>query len=227
MTQLNFTGETTVAALLALLDAAAALVALPADVRRQTIGRLTIQHLLDDAKALDRALTDDLHGNVQPQRHEARAEEPTAQNAPERPQSKPRPPKTPASPRTPVLPPVFAATAKDGEAKDAEKRGETRIEPIDLSAPMDADPRPTLPEADAHPSGKLPFAEFDQLVRAEMKRLSMDGRLPGHKLWNNERDPRLPTMAAVILRYGTTTLADLAPKFGLQPPLSVAKEGKS
>ena len=50
-------------------------------------------------------------------------------------------------------------------------------------------------------SKSIRFEEFDQLVRKEMKRLSKDGRLPGHKLWNDERKAPLPTLGAVMLRY--------------------------
>jgi len=70
-------------------------------------------------------------------------------------------------------------------------------------------------------SDRLPFAEFDQLVRAEMKRLSLDRRMPGHKLWDGERDKRLPTLGAVLYRYNVTTLAELADRLDLLPPLSV------
>lgn len=65
----------------------------------------------------------------------------------------------------------------------------------------------------------LPFDEFDELCRREMKRLSMDGRLPGRKLWDAERDKRLPTLDAVRMRYHAPTLADLAQELGLEPPL--------
>jgi hypothetical protein len=68
---------------------------------------------------------------------------------------------------------------------------------------------------------RLPFAQLDALVRSEMKRLSMDGRIPGHKLWESERDPRLPTLGAIISRYKCANLIDLAAHFGLEPPLSV------
>lgn len=70
-------------------------------------------------------------------------------------------------------------------------------------------------------SDRLPFAEFDQLVRTEMKRLSLDRRMPGHKFWDGERDKRLPTLGAVLYRYNVTTLADLADRLDLLPPLSV------
>lgn len=75
-----------------------------------------------------------------------------------------------------------------------------------------------------HPSSRLPFAEFDRLVRKEMKRLAMDGRLPGHKLWDNERTQPLPTLAAVILRYRADGLVGLAEMLGFEPPLSVQKK---
>lgn len=242
MTTLNPDGEITVAALLALLDAASAIIQLPPDVRRQTIGIKTIQHLLEDVKALDRILTDDLHGKVQPQRHEEQQEphaslrdlrafaaenSPTAQSAPKRREKPARPPKIPALPRTHVLPPVFPATTNgngNGHAVAANgpQRRDTEPEPSHGKpgdAPADANDPP-------HTSNRLPFAEFDRLCRAEMKRLSMDGRLPGHKLWNSERNPQLPTMAAVLWRYKAAALVDLATILGLEPPLSAAKESK-
>lgn len=68
-------------------------------------------------------------------------------------------------------------------------------------------------------SKSIRFEEFDQLVRKEMKRLSMDGRLPGHKLWNDQRQAPLPTLGAVMLRYECKSLEDLAAKLGYQAPL--------
>lgn len=82
--------------------------------------------------------------------------------------------------------------------------------------------RPALMPGEEEPSapGRLPFDQFDKLVRSEMKRLSMDGRMPNHRLWNDERNVLLPTMAAVLYRYGVTTLVDLAKRLDMQPPLS-------
>lgn len=68
--------------------------------------------------------------------------------------------------------------------------------------------------------GRLAFDQFDLLCRAEMKRLSLDRRMPGFRLWNDERDVRLPTMAGVLARYGVTSLSHLAAKLGMLPPLS-------
>lgn len=69
------------------------------------------------------------------------------------------------------------------------------------------------------PVPPLPFAEFDVLCRAEMKRLSLDKRLPGRKLWDEERDRRLPTLDAVRMRYKCATLEQLAEELGFMPPL--------
>lgn len=82
--------------------------------------------------------------------------------------------------------------------------------------------RPAKRPGDADPSqpGRLPFADFDKLVRSEMKRLSMDGRMPNHRLWNDERNVLLPTMAGVMLRYDCNNLIDLAGKLDMLPPLS-------
>ncbi|HMR01737.1 MAG TPA: hypothetical protein PKA43_00035 [Candidatus Competibacter phosphatis] len=67
----------------------------------------------------------------------------------------------------------------------------------------------------------LPFAEFDDLCRKEMKRLAMDGRMPGYRLWNAERDPRLPTLGGVVARYNVPGLIELAAELGLETPFSL------
>jgi len=146
---------------------------------------------------------------------------PKPQNALKRGRPTARPPKTPASPIAPVLPPVFPATA-NGEPQRREEREEKSNSVVSLasSAPLRLSESSDPP----HPSKSIPFAEFDKLVRTEMKRLAMDGRLPGHKLWDSERRPPLPTLGAVILRYRADGLIGLAEMLGLQPPLSVTKE---
>lgn len=94
-------------------------------------------------------------------------------------------------------------------------------------------PQPPAPELDPEPAkrtytgDRLPFDQLDPLVRSEMKRLSMDGRMPNHKLWDSERDPALPTLAAIILRYKCKGLADLADLMGLEPPLTALGNGRS
>lgn len=61
------------------------------------------------------------------------------------------------------------------------------------------------------PKKRLPFEEFDKLVRAEMERLApVPGTMPGHALWNELRDSQLPTMGAVVSRYDCTDLKGLA-----------------
>ena len=139
---------------------------------------------------------------------------PTAPSAPRRPQTKARPPKMPARERTPVLGAIPAATM-NGD-------GIHRIDAIDKSYPSHESPAPEVRPGAA--SYSIPFAEFDRLVRREMKRLAMDGRLPGHKLWDSERTPPLPTLGAVILRYQANGLVGLAETLGLEPPLSVQKK---
>ena len=68
---------------------------------------------------------------------------------------------------------------------------------------------------------RLPFEEFDKLVRSEMKRLApVPGTMPGHALWNELRDPQLPTMGGVISRYDCTDLKGLAVLLNLAPPIS-------
>lgn len=70
---------------------------------------------------------------------------------------------------------------------------------------------------------RLPFESFDKLVRKEVKRLALDGRIPSARLWDSERDPRLPTLGAVMARYNTRNLATFAAEMGMQPPLSAKK----
>ena len=69
-------------------------------------------------------------------------------------------------------------------------------------------------------SRQLPFSEFDRLVRAEMKRLApTPGVMPGHKLWDSQRHMPLPTLQAVIARYGHKSAPKLARQLGLEPHL--------
>lgn len=51
----------------------------------------------------------------------------------------------------------------------------------------------------------------------------MDGRIPNAKLWDAERDPRLPTYGAIMLRYNARNLADLAAVMGMEPPLNYSR----
>lgn len=85
-------------------------------------------------------------------------------------------------------------------------------------SPKPAEPTTQTPEV---PKRRLPFEEFDQLVRSEMKRLApIPNTMPGHALWNELRDPQLPTMGGVISRYDCTDLKGLAALLNLNPPIS-------
>ena len=85
-------------------------------------------------------------------------------------------------------------------------------------APKTEEPTAPTPEA---PKKRLPFEEFDKLVRSEMKRLApVPGTMPGHALWNEMRDPQLPTMGGVISRYDCIDLKGLATLLNLTPPIS-------
>jgi len=85
-------------------------------------------------------------------------------------------------------------------------------------APKPAEPTTPTPEATKK---RLPFEEFDKLVRSEMKRLApVPGTMPGHALWNEMRDPQLPTMGGVISRYDCTDLKGLEVLLNLNPPIS-------
>lgn len=106
---------------------------------------------------------------------------------------------------TPVLAPETPASSETPKI--------TAIPQPTQSAAMAVDP-PRKASGD-----RLAFEQFDSLVRKEVKRLSMDGRIPNAKLWDSERDPRLPAYAAVMARYGCTSLASFAEKMGMQPPI--------
>lgn len=95
------------------------------------------------------------------------------------------------------------------------------------ATPPPATPAPVETAPEERTRSRLSVDESDPLVRSEMKRLSMDGRMPNHKLWDSERNPALPTMAAIILRYKCKGLADLADLMGLEPPLSALSNGRS
>lgn len=72
----------------------------------------------------------------------------------------------------------------------------------------------------------LPFEEFDRLVRREMKRLNVDGRIPGHALWNDQRDEQLPTLSAVMQRYECANMKELAELLGMEEPLGKGRTVK-
>lgn len=91
--------------------------------------------------------------------------------------------------------------------------------PSATEAPATSDVETKPPTRNTRPQPTLSYDEFDRLARSELKRLSVDGRLPGHKLWESERSPRLPTLRDVLQRYKCATLAELANLVGLEPPL--------
>jgi type IV secretory pathway VirB10-like protein len=150
--------------------------------------------------------------------------DPKPQNALKRGKPTPRPPKMAALGGTPVLPPVFPATTNG----DGTQQTPTAVQPQRREEREEEQkPDESLGDLGAFAvdaPGRLPFAEFDELVRAEMKRLSMDGRIPSYKLWDSERDRRLPSLAGLLYRYKVGGIGELAPVFGLEPPLSVTKE---
>ena len=63
----------------------------------------------------------------------------------------------------------------------------------------------------------LDWATFDALVRSEMARLGVDGRMPTTANWNNSRDVRLPTMAGVLEAYDVVNQLTLAAKLAMKP----------
>lgn len=66
----------------------------------------------------------------------------------------------------------------------------------------------------------LAFDEYDRLVRAEMRRLARGGVMPGPAYWDRAREPRLPSLQAVIERYGFKNAERLANHLGYLPPPS-------
>ncbi len=119
---------------------------------------------------------------------------PTAQNGPFLGRTDVREENVPATVETPQIVVIPPTTAK-AVANDAPPKRNTRMMPT------------------------LPWAEYDALVRKEMKRLSLDRRLPGRKLWEEQRDRRLPTLDAVRIRYKCATMGQLAQELGMEPPL--------
>lgn len=98
---------------------------------------------------------------------------------------------------------IPAATNGHDEAESAEETPKTE--------------EPQTPESSKK---RLPFEEFDRLVRAEIKRLAPSpGQMPSHNLWNEMRTPPLPTLGAVISRYDCVDLNGLAKELGMNPPL--------
>jgi hypothetical protein len=150
--------------------------------------------------------------------------DPKPQNALKRGKPTPRPPKMPAPGGTPVLPPVFPATANG----DGTQQTPTAVQP-QRREEREEEQKPDQSLGDlgafaVDAPSRLPFVEFDKLVRSEMKRLSMDGRIPSYKLWDSERDRRLPSQAGLLYRYKVGGIGELAPVFGLEPPLSVKEK---
>lgn len=130
---------------------------------------------------------------------------------------------TPRKPRAVVPAPDTKASAPLPPAIDitepptAPLNGHATPENAEES-PKPAEPTTQTPEIIKK---RLTFEEFDKLVRAEMKRLApVPNTMPGHALWNELRDPQLPTMGGVISRYDCTDLKGLAALLNLNPPIS-------
>lgn len=77
---------------------------------------------------------------------------------------------------------------------------------------------PSTPKGAPAPIYGMTWPEFDTLVRSEMQRLGVDGRMPTTANWNNSRDVRLPTMAQILEAYDVLNLLTLAAKLELKPP---------
>ena len=115
-------------------------------------------------------------------------------------------PDAPVPTSTPVLPAIPPAT-----------------EPSSAEEPAALKPKPTTegPKR-VITSARLEFEAFDKLVRSEMKRLSIDGaHMPGHRLWDHDRDNRLPTLSGVLKRYDAPNLVALATKLDMFPPVAI------
>jgi len=115
------------------------------------------------------------------------------------------------------------AAAPAPEAKVSEPPATAQLNGHAASENAEKSPKPAEPTTQTPEISKkrLPFEEFDKLVRSEMKRLApVPGTMPGHALWNEMRDPQLPTMGAVVSRYDCTDLKGLAALLNLTPPIS-------
>lgn len=116
---------------------------------------------------------------------------------------------------------VAPATAPEpnGAAPATKHRGKPGRPPKSGKARTTKTPAPAL----LNPKSDWDF--FDSLVRNEMRRLSVDRRMPGTALWNNERDCRLPTMAGLVAAYDVADVKELATKLGMPAPLSTMAAG--
>lgn len=104
----------------------------------------------------------------------------------------------------PVLPAITAVDSTPPTAQTEELAEEVAVEPPPSRRQMPA-------------SRSWSFEQFDGLVRAEMQRLTNDGKMPTTALWDRERSPDLPTLVGVIRRYGCKNIADLAHTLGYAP----------
>jgi len=66
---------------------------------------------------------------------------------------------------------------------------------------------------------KAYWDQFHALVCDEMRRLSVNDRMPTKAIWNNERDPRLPTIAKVLRAYTAENMLQLASFLEMRPPV--------
>jgi hypothetical protein len=127
---------------------------------------------------------------------------------------------SPTAQETPVLP-ATEETATDAPTTPTPKKANPAKRTARLAGSLGGLPEPKQRNMT---TARLPFDELDGLVRSEMKRLSMDKRMPGHTLWNAERDPRLPTLTAICYRYNVSNIVELAEKLEMLPPLSATLE---
>lgn len=102
---------------------------------------------------------------------------------------------------------------------------EAVAESVSRETPVGISPNGAAPEPPAvyrqPTSRRWNFEKFDDRVRAEMKRLAgPGGTMPTTSRWDRERDQRLPTMTAVIRRYGCKTKPELAQRLGMAPAAS-------
>ena len=134
----------------------------------------------------------------------------------------PRKPRAAApAPDTKSTEPPATAQLNGHAARENAEESPKPAEPT-TQTPENAEESPKTEEPTTEtPKKRLPFEEFDKLVRSEMKRLApVPGTMPGHALWNEMRDPQLPTMGAVVSRYDCTDLKGLAAMLNLTPPIS-------
>ena len=173
------------------------------------------------AQALEAAVSASSRRAVQPllaSQAQPKRKERTTKTTPQ-PAAAPEPATTPA-----LVGSDFGELSRTAEShRSVEPQPATAI-PAVTNAEKTPNTAPTT--TNGHDAGAKPqhmdFHEFDTLVRSEIKRLALEpNTLPSHSVWNERRDPALPSWATVLTRYGCASARSLAEKLGM----NLAKSG--